>query len=234
MERLAGAYRVIAVDQLGAGKSPDWPQGTRGWLEDDLALVAPLVERIDAPLHLVGHSYGAALALRVALRYPDRVGSLALYEPTLFSLNYDAAQGIRDAAGAAALAVERGDLNAAGEHFIDYWMGKGSWQAIPEARRAPIAESMRAVRYWANALYNDPTPPDAFRQLRVPVLYMVGGRSPASSLGVFEVLSTLLPNVQVLRFEKLGHMGPVSHPDLVNEAIERHLRARAPNSPSGL
>jgi pimeloyl-ACP methyl ester carboxylesterase len=94
---------------------------------------------------------------------------------------------------------------------------------MPEARRPSIAESMRGVRYWAHALYNEPTPAAAFRELRVPVLYMLGGRSPASSLGVFDVLSTVLPAVHVVRYEKLGHMGPVTHPELVNEEIERWL-----------
>ena len=223
MERLAPRFRVLAVDQLGAGKSPDWPRGTEGWLDEELALVAPLVEGIEGPLHLVGHSYGGALALKFALRYGPRVKSLALYEPTLFSLNFAAAQGIRDAAGDAAAAVERGDLDAAAERFIDFWMGKGAWQAIPESRRPPIAESMRAIRYWAHALYHDATPAHAFRELRAPVLYMVGARSPASSLGVFQVLSKLLPDVRVIQYEKLGHMGPVTHPEIVNPDIERHL-----------
>ena len=230
MERLAPRFRVIAVDQLGAGKSPDWPNGTDGWLDDDLALVAPLVESIAGPLHLVGHSYGGALALKTALRYGERVQSLAVYEPTLFALNYAAAQGIRDAAGDSAQAVERGDLDAAAERFLDFWMGKGAWQSIPEARRPPIAASMRAIRYWANALTHDATPASAFHALRVPVLYMVGARSPASSLGVFEVLSKVLPEVQVVRYEKLGHMGPVTHPDVVNEDIERFLARQLPLS----
>ena len=223
MERLAPRFRVLAVDQLGAGKSPDWPAGTEGWLDDDLERIAPLVQRIEGPLRLVGHSYGGALALRLALRLGARVQSLALYEPTLFSLNYAASQGIRDAAGDAIAAVERGDLDAAAERFIDFWMAKGAWRAMPEGRRPAIAASMRPVRYWAHALYHDATPAAAFRELRVPVLYMVGGRSPASSLGVFEVLSRLLPNVQVVRYDQLGHMGPVTHPELVNADIERHL-----------
>ena len=35
---------------------------------------------------LVGHSYGAAVALIAALACPERVRALVLYEPTLFSL----------------------------------------------------------------------------------------------------------------------------------------------------
>ena len=69
---------------------------------------------------------------------------------------------------------------------------------------------MRGIRYWAHALMNEPTPLAAFAQLEAPVLYMVGGRSPASSLGVFSLLEKVLPNVRVAQFENLGHMGPVT------------------------
>ena len=231
MERLSGRFRVIAVDAYGAGKSPDWPAGTPGWLEDEVALLEPVFARIGGGFHVVGHSYGAAVALKAALRYGERVQSLALYEPTLFALllaqdpRHPAVQGIREAATDAAAAVERGDLEAAGERFIDYWMGAGTWAAMPEARRPAVAQSMRGIRYWAHALMNEPTPLAAFAQLEMPILYMVGQRSPASSRGVFDLLKTTLPDVRVKHFDGMGHMGPVTHPDAVNAAIEEHLAA---------
>ena len=66
----------------------------------------------------------------------------------------------------------------------------------------------------------------AFAGLRIPVLYMIGKRSPASSLGVARLLTKTLPQVEVVEFERLGHMGPVTHPEVVNEAVSRFLRDR--------
>ena len=59
--------------------------------------------------------------------------------------------------------------------------------------------------------------------LDVPVLYMTGKRSPASSLGVARLLTRTLPRVEVVEFEELGHMGPITHPEVVNETIARFL-----------
>jgi pimeloyl-ACP methyl ester carboxylesterase len=70
---------------------------------------------------------------------------------------------------------------------------------------------------------SEPTPLAAFSQLAAPVLYMVGGRSPASSRGVFDLLKTTLPHVRVRQFDDLGHMGPVTHPEVVNRSVEEHL-----------
>ena len=109
----------------------------------------PFVRDAGSPLTLVGHSYGAAVALRAALDRPERVRALVLYEPTLFALidadapPPNAADGIRQAVADTALALERGDRNQAAEAFIDYWMGEGTWQRMPEPRRAPIAASAR-------------------------------------------------------------------------------------------
>ena len=63
----------------------------------------------------------------------------------------------------------------------------------------------------------------AFRSLDVPVLYMVGKRSTPSAHGVARLLATALPQVELVEFEHLGHMGPVTHPDLVNEVILQFL-----------
>ncbi|MNG36707.1 hypothetical protein D3C84_1238290 [compost metagenome] len=52
---------------------------------------------------------------------------------------------------------------------------------------------------------------------------MLGTHSTASAKGVARLLSSTLPQVEVLEFEGLGHMGPVTHPGPVNAAIARFL-----------
>ena len=72
-------------------------------------------------------------------------------------------------------------------------------------------------------LFTEPTPLAAFRSLDVPVLYMVGKRSTPSAHGVARLLTAALPRIEVVEFENLGHMGPITHPDAVNEVIGRFL-----------
>jgi pimeloyl-ACP methyl ester carboxylesterase len=67
-----------------------------------------------------------------------------------------------------------------------------------------------------------------FSRLDVPVLYMVGKDSPASSRGVARLLAPTLPQVQLVEFDGLGHMGPVTHPQAVNEVISRFLVSQLP------
>jgi pimeloyl-ACP methyl ester carboxylesterase len=225
MELLAPKFRVFAVDSYGSGKSPEWPSDRVITLGDEAAFIEPVLEKAGAPLALVGHSYGAAVALIAALANPGRVRALALYEPTLFSLIEtenpapNEADGIRGAVARATAALDAGDKDAAAEQFIDYWMVPGAWKQTPEARRPAIAASGVNVRRWAHALMKEPTPLAAFRSLDIPVLYMVGKRSTVSAHGVARLLTAALPRVEVVEFEKLGHMAPVTDPEPVNAAI---------------
>jgi pimeloyl-ACP methyl ester carboxylesterase len=133
-------YRVIAVDGYGAGKSPPWPTDRSLRLADEVELLAPVLALAGERFHVVGHSYGGAVALKLATLHPKRVRSLALYEPTLFHLvagrdpPSSPAQGIWHAATDAALAHERSDAAAAAQRFIDFWMGAGSWATMPVSR----------------------------------------------------------------------------------------------------
>jgi pimeloyl-ACP methyl ester carboxylesterase len=233
LDQLSPTHHVLAPDLYGAGKSPDWPSDRVISLADEADLVEPVLARAAQPLVLVGHSHGAAVALLAALRQPARVRALVLYEPTLFAL-VDAhqpapngADGIRHAAAAAAAALDGGDAAAAAECFIDYWMGAGSWRQMPAPRQAPIAESVRNVRRWAHALFTEPTPLAAFGALTMPVLLMTGGRSPESAQAVVRLLQPVLPRVRLQRFSGLGHMGPVTHPEIVNAAMRDFIAANS-------
>jgi pimeloyl-ACP methyl ester carboxylesterase len=229
MELLAPKFRVLAPDSYGSGKSPEWPSDRVISLRDEVALLEPVLARAGSPLALVGHSYGAAISLVAALSNPGRVRAMALYEPTLFAL-IDAvapppneADGIRSVVADASIDLAAGNRDAAAERFIDYWMGEGSWETTPEQRKAPIAASVISMRRWGHALFTEPTPLSAFRSLDMPVLYMVGGRSTTSACGVARLLTNALPRVEVVEFEELGHMGPITHPDRVNDVIARFL-----------
>jgi len=232
-ESLAPRFHVLAADSYGAGRSPAWPADRTIALRDEVALLEPVFACAGDPFALVAHSYGAAVALIAAIAQPHRISALALYEPTLFAL-VDAdqpppndADGIRNTVAGAAAALDAGDPPGAAECFIDFWMGKGAWASMPEARQAPIAASMVNVRGWAKALLDERTPLAAFARLDIPVLYMMGKASPASSRRVGRLLTQVLPRVEVVEFEGVGHMGPITHPELINRTIARFLDAPA-------
>ena len=230
IDQLAPDFHVFAPDSYDSGQSPSWPSDRVISLRDEVGLIEPVLARAGSPCMLVGHSYGAAVALLAALAHPQRVSALALYEPTLFSLlNASAstssdADGIVETIARSAQALERGDSDAAARHFIDYWMGEGAWQRTPPARKPAIEAACKNVRRWAHALTTEPTPLAAFGALKMPVLLMTGRLSTRSAKGVARVLGAILAQVEVVEFEQLGHMGLVTHADVVNPVIARFLR----------
>ena len=230
METLSSGFHVLAPDTHGAGKGPAWPADGSLALREEVALLEPVLARAGTPFSMVGHSYGGAVALVAAVQAPQRVRALVLYEPTLFAL-VDAAfprpndaDGIRQIVERAGAALATGNRGAAAAHFIDFWMGEGAWHATLESRRTAIEAAVVNVQGWGRALFEEPTPLKAFGALTMPVLLMVGKNSPASSRAVARLLSQALPRVETLEFEGLGHMGPVTHPEVVNPAIEEFLR----------
>jgi pimeloyl-ACP methyl ester carboxylesterase len=225
MERLADRYHVIAADLYGSGKSPAWPEERPMWLDDQIALLAPAFERAGERFHLVGHSYGGAIALKAALRFPGKLESLVLYEPVLFSVllsnapQSEAAREIMDVRDDTAHLGPQ----AVAERFIDYWMGAGTWAAMPQSRRATLAQAVRSMKPEWHSAFNEPAPLDAWRALEVPTLLLTGTASTAAARAVVRLLAATLPRVRVEELAGAGHMAPVTDPALVNARIERFL-----------
>ena len=228
MDRLAGRFRTLAADLYGSGRSPVWPGERPLWLADEVALLEPVFEAAGPRFHLVGHSYGGAVALRAALENPGRVESLVLFEPVLFSLltaedPRHAAREIAAVRDDTIAAVRGGNLDASGARFVDYWMGPGAWARMPQARRETIANQMRQVKAEWHAAFMEPTPLSAFATLDVPVLFLTGAESPLSSREIARLLTKTLPRVTAVEVSGAGHMAPLTHPERVNALIERFL-----------
>jgi len=231
MELLGARFHVLAPDTYGAGKSPPWPQERRISLRDEVALLEPVFARAGDGVSLVGHSYGGGVALIGALAHRQRLRAMALYEPTLFALvereSPNDVDGIRLAVTAAVTALGCGDAMSAARCFIDFWMDEGAFDRMPERVQAASAESVKNIQGWKDALFDEPTPPQAFAALAVPALLIVGSKSPLSSRAVARRLARLLPRAELVELEGLGHMGPVTHPDVVNERIRGFLERHA-------
>src|SRR6266481_3947806 len=99
---------AILYDQRGHGLSERPPSGYR--IEDSVADLGTLLDALEVsgPVHLVGHSYGASVALRAALAEPARFASVVLIEPHCAE-SHDGGDWVEDVADmltAAALSLE--------------------------------------------------------------------------------------------------------------------------------
>jgi pimeloyl-ACP methyl ester carboxylesterase len=239
MDRLADRFRVIAVDLYGSGRTAAWPQDRPMRLDDELAQLSSVFRAAGDHFHLIGHSFGGAVALKAASAHPDRLLSLVLYEPVLFSVLITEAP--ESAAAREILAVrddtirlvDEGDLNASAQRFVDYWTGDGAWTRTPESRRPALAAAMRSVKSQWHAVFHEPASLSAFAEVNVPTLLLTGTKSKAPALAVARMVTAVLPRVRTEELEGLGHMAPVTHPDTVNPIIERFLEATRPLLPDG-
>lgn len=127
---------VVAPDLLGSGMQDQWLVQNEVRLADEVAALEPVLDRADAPVHVVGHSYGGAVALAVAMQWPERVAGLYLFEPVRFALldnpaDRTAWEEITGVGQTIAAFARSGHLHATAELFVDYWSGAGTWAALP-------------------------------------------------------------------------------------------------------
>lgn len=232
-DMLKPRHRVLTVEVHGHGSCPVWQGRDALTLADDAALVAPLLAR-HGGAHLVGHSYGAAVALKLATLAPSLVHSVVAYEPVLFRLLLDA-PGCRDTAQQAVAVGEairerlaRGDLRAAAQCFVEFWSGAGAWQGAPEARQQALASRMPSVLRHFDALTREPLQATQLARLPMPLLMLTGSETVDVTRRIGALLRARVPLARHELLPGLGHMGPITHAPLVNRRIAAFVDAASP------
>jgi pimeloyl-ACP methyl ester carboxylesterase len=227
---LAPDFDVHAIDLHGHGSRAAWFADAPLTLADDAALLDPLFAR-GRPLFLVGHSYGGAVACEAARRHPDAVAGVAVYEPVLFKLLFTDTGGTaeRDAIVACAQALRhhlgRGDALAAARHFIGFWSGADAWTDMTPPRQAAAASRMHAVASHFDALFAAADPRRALA--RLPLLALTGQASVPVTRRIGRLLEATLPRAVHAGLPGLGHMGPLTHPAIVDALIAEFLHRHA-------
>lgn len=230
---LGSRFRVLAVDLHGYGGNPLPAAGTPFGLDDEVGLVADsAITMLGAPqpMHVVGHSYGAAVALALARRRPGLVRSLTLYEPVCFNLLERAGpyfHVVRGFAERVAARVGSGDRSGAAREFIDYWSGRGSYDAAPAEVRARLDEVIPKVPLDFAALMSAPRDPRAYSSISAPTLLLSGRMSPESTRTIARTLWSAMSTSLILDVPG-GHLMPLHRPADFTRHVARFLAGFPP------
>lgn len=221
--KLTDRLHMIAPDLVGHGRAPDHDP-SRDY--HDQATAEALTHLPDRPCHLIGHSFGATVALRIAIDHPERVRSLTLIEPMLFAA---AAEGPgkreNDAVFAAlAPAFAAQDHLAAARGFMAVWGDGTPFDALRAGQKTYIRPRMPLI-----AASNPALQDDAARllprigQVTCPVLMLAGSASPQVIHDIQDGLAARLPTARRAVVAGAGHMLPITHPTKVAAQIRAFL-----------
>ncbi len=228
---LDNAVTMVAPDMLSHGRSPDWDR--QGDFHDRITeAVLPLLSE---PMDVIGHSFGATVALRLAIEHPGLVRSLTMVEPVLFAVALqDDPQAVeRHIAAAAPVweALDSGDAELAARLFNRMWGGGGPrWPDLPDATRAAMTRGIHVVPACDAALFQDSAGllnPDRLGKLSMPVQLLRGSASDPIIATINEGLARRIPGAESHVVDGAGHMLPISHP-AETAAHLRTLFARTP------
>ena len=215
-------FRAIAPDLPGFGDADIVPGPQAPW-DDVLHTLRELeVERAT----LVGNSFGAAVALRVAVVAPAAVGGLLLISPPPPSPHHDPSPELEAAWSNETAALGRGDVEATVEAVLEAWLQPQA----PAALRERIARMQRRaieLQLAAGDVDEAPDPlerrPEAIERLRMPVLTATGGADMADfKLGAEEIARRTGGGMVVIA--GAGHLAPLEAPDEFRAVLEGFLR----------
>ena len=211
---LSDTVTITAFDLLTHGKSPDWDH--QGDFQE--RNVEAGLSLLTQPMDLIGHSFGATVALQMALRQPDMVRSLTLIEPVFFASAKDPAllQDLAEQNQPFIQALQAGNPALAARLFNRMWSsGAPKWPDLPETTRAAMTRAIEIVPFCDPAILTDRAgllTPGGAGALTMPVLLLHGAETNPVIPSVNAGLLQQLPNARLAVIEGAGHMVSISHP----------------------
>ncbi len=228
-ECLAQDYNILMVDLPACGKSEMMPgshdlASYSRWLETFL-------ERIAMPtVIVVGHSFGARLAIHFSARYGSKISASILLTPVvkidgiwpkLGALNYSIARFLPDPWHKKYLA------NKFYQHFL-FWL---TFKSDDKEKRDKIRDQSTHEMSHLNAkvhqeMFNDLRQQDLVSLAEnsvTPCLIIVGRKDEVAPVKAARVLTEKIRNVTFMVMEKTGHLLPIEHPEKTAQIITRWL-----------
>lgn len=221
--------RCIALDQRGHGRSPRTPGAYAA--TDYLADAVALIRRVGTPVHLVGHSMGARVAILAAARHPELLRSATIVDigPEAWAGNIAGTSRLfaslpeRFANREEALALARaaGQGEAWAERFVDWRLraeadGSYVWLASMDGLIETVTVQ-RARNYWRD-----------WDRIAMPTLFVRGGATKEVRPRIAAEMRRRNPDVAYVEIADVGHNIPLLAPERLATELERFWRLADP------
>ena len=208
--------QIAALEPSHEVVAPDLP----GWGEEPLPVAAfSLVDRVAAhlPAALVGNSFGGSVALRTALAHPDRVSRLVLIDAGLPA--WDWTEEMRDYWAREEAAVDAGDLDAAAEVNLDFWVAPEHRDEVrPQQRRAL---ELQTAHDEPELIWPELAP---LNSLTMPVLVVVGEEDKPDFKAIAHHLAEEIPGAELALVPEAGHLVGLDRPEELNRLLLEFLQ----------
>lgn len=237
---LARHFRVTVYDLRGHGHSERTGNGYRAVdLADDLNA---LMEHLDIEhAHVVGHSFGGAVALAFTIRYPQRVDTLMLADawvPSLQPMNSGFWKNRRQQLDAAGVDVQGEKIPRVAYSFFEELIVHEQSPNTHQDVNPDLLNSLRvdpknsaALKKWWR-LVNDTSAvremsdttgitPAEIRQIRQPTMALFGRKS--NYLPTLRRLRAILRDCNTVMIADAGHFFPILRPKILADTITRSI-----------
>ena len=205
IEVLSKDYRVLALDNRGAGRSsaPDYPYTTRHFADDTIGLMDAV--GITEPAHVVGRSMGGAIAQEITLAYPDRVRSLVITASfgKLDRYGYQILHNINEVVKAQGFA-------AAARHQSLFFFPPAYFNKHPEqldAFEETLTDAAGPVSGYSNATHACLTHDslDRLHRVKCPALVMTGGKDVLCAADCSRAIAERIPDCRLRVYDEASH-----------------------------
>jgi lipase len=224
--KLDSLLTMIAPDMPGHGKSGAWDH--RGDLHDQITAIA--LDCLGDGGHVIGHSFGATIALRLAIEAPNLVQSVTLIEPVLFAAAGESEPGVLqeylDTSQGFGAALAREDWAQAASDFIAIWGDGRPLADLSDREQALLSSQMHFIRETSPCLLQDTAGllrPGRIEGITCPTLLIRGQETEPVITAIHATLARRIPDAVDAVIDGAGHMAPITHPAEVAELIREHV-----------
>ena len=241
-------YKLLCIDYLGVGDS-DKPRSGFGYtIEEQADLIVKMIEALQiSKVQILGVSYGGAIALNVAARYPEKVDKIISIEGNGIKhqdIPYRPMKGLLGWPVVGELSIGAIRLGVADRFVAKSVMGK-AWEQLTEAEKKEIVEIVAQNNKTASrvswhlislTLETSRDFTDQAKTIQTPILYLYGRNSYYHGMAETnaEFLRTYLRNAKIVRFDDGIHDLELQKPVDVAALVLEFLAQNGTNKKSAL
>jgi len=224
VEQLQPDYRVIALDNRGAGRSsaPDYPYTTRHFADDTVGLLDEL--GVTESANIIGRSMGGAIAQEIALGYPDRVRSMIITASfgKLDRYGYQILDSINE------IVKTQGYAPAAKIQSLFFFPPPyfNEHKEQMDAFEAALADTDRPIHGYTNSTHACLTHDalDRLSGVQCPTLVLAGGQDVLCAADASRQIADLVPGSELKIYEDASHFFLIQNFEESMQDIEEFLR----------